>query len=50
MGEDQSADEAEQPRDDQRDQKRSLERVANGEALAGESAADQPLAGRQPMR
>ena len=44
MGEDQAAQQPEQPSHDQRDQQRPLERVADRQALAGDPAADQPIA------
>src|SRR5438045_8651617 len=44
MGEDQPAEQAKQASDDERDQQRAFERVAGGEAFAGDAAAYQPLA------
>ena len=49
MGEDDSAEQPQQPGDDQRDKQRPLERVADREAFTGQAPADQPFAGREPV-
>ena len=46
----QSADEPEQPGDDQRKEKRALERRPEGEAFSDQAAAHKPLAAWQPVR
>ena len=47
MGEDQAAQQAQQPGNNQRDKQRPLERLADRKALASDPAADEPLPRRR---
>ena len=49
MGQDQAAHQPEEPRDQQRDEKRAFKRVADRQGFAGQPPADQPLAIRQAV-
>src|SRR6476659_1121299 len=49
MSEDEAAEESEQTRHDDRDEQRTLQRLADGKAFPGNAAADQPLTSGKTM-